>query len=233
MERRPNDPSPRVEAVHGTTPAPDVATSESDAIGRLQAGDTAALAGLLDRHGEALMHYLVSILGSRDAAEDAFQETWVKVAEGIGGFDGRLPFSPWLFRIARNLAYDRWRWSRRWGFLPLVGEGPSPGPAPGTAPARARQSPLPDRVAARDLVERIMPALAPAFREVIELRFYADLTYEEIAAVCRVPIGTVKSRLRRALDHLATEAARLGQPPGSAGIGGGDGGGDAGVEDGR
>jgi RNA polymerase sigma-70 factor (ECF subfamily) len=214
-----------VEAVHGTTPAPDVANSECDAIGRLQAGDTAALAELLDRHGEALMHYLVSILGGRDAAEDAFQDTWVKVAQGIGGFDRRLPFGPWLFRIARNHAYDRQRWTKRWGFLPLVGDGPVSGAeggdagaafgsgAPAAAPNPAHRSSIPDRIAARDLVERVTPGLSPAFREVIELRFYADLSYDEIAEVCRVPIGTVKSRLRRALDHLAAAAARLEQAP--------------------
>jgi RNA polymerase sigma-70 factor (ECF subfamily) len=60
------------------------------------------------------------------------------------------------------------------------------------------------RLAARDLAGKLLPRLEAAYREMIWLRFYRECTYEEIAEICRIPVGTVKSRLRRALDRLGT-----------------------------
>ena len=72
--------------------------TESDAIRRLGEGETGALAELIDRHGEDLLRYLASILGTREEAEDVFQETWIKVMQTARRFDARRDAAPWIFR---------------------------------------------------------------------------------------------------------------------------------------
>jgi RNA polymerase sigma-70 factor (ECF subfamily) len=184
--------------------ADDAATRERDLVRRLRAGDRGCLGEFVDRHGEPLMQYLVSILGNRAAAEDAFQDTWVRIAQRARRCDPDRPFAPWLFRVARNIAYDRLRWHRRWRLLSLdaVEDGISADSLP-VAPVAAAQA------VARDLAGKLLASLDPGQREVIWLRFYRDCSYEEIATICGMRPGTVKSRLHRALDRLATLHARL------------------------
>jgi RNA polymerase sigma-70 factor, ECF subfamily len=172
---------------------------DRELVRALQDGRRSALAALMDRHGEGLMSYLVSILNHRTQAEDAFQDTWIRVLEKIRRFDLRQPFAPWLFRIARNRAYDLLRRQRRWawpGWRRREGEAEQPVDlaAPGD---------FATEFADRETVRRLLARLEPAHREALWLRFYRELSYEEIATVCGVPLGTVKSRLRRALDRLA------------------------------
>jgi RNA polymerase sigma factor (sigma-70 family) len=191
-----------------------------ECLRRVRQGDHAALGGLIDAYGEPLMRYLTSILRDPDRAADAFQDTWVRVIREAGRFDPARPFAPWLFRIARNRAYDELRrgWRRRvtrlvegWGG---AGHGAAP---PGTPVAAAAgstwEAPTGDRthdmVAAREIADRLLPLLDPDHREVICLRYYNDLGYEDMAAICGVPVGTIKSRLRRALDRLAALYAGL------------------------
>ena len=148
------------------------------------------------------MRYLVSILGDRDSAEDVFQDTWVRVMRRIGGFRHDRPFAPWLFRIARNRAYDHQRWRRLRGLVRgRVREGDGP------APEIPVHDGFADRLASRDTASRVLAALSPRLREVLCLRFLHELSYQEIAGVCGVPVGTVKSRLARALERAA-EAGR-------------------------
>ena len=176
-----------------------VQTDERELVRALQDGRRTALASLMDRHGEHLMSYLVSILNHRMQAEDAFQDTWIKVLEKIHRFDLRQPFAPWLFRVARNRAYDLLRRQRRWAWPGWRRrEGEEPQPVDLAAPADFAVE-----FADRETVRRLLARLEPVHREALWLRFYRDLSYEEIAAVCGVPLGTVKSRLRRALDRLA------------------------------
>ena len=62
---------------------------------------------------------------------------------------------------------------------------------------------------ARDLVSKLLPELEPAHREVIWLRYFQECSYEEMAAICAAPLGTIKSRLRRALDRLGALHEKL------------------------
>ncbi len=167
---------------------------------KLKQDQTDAAGELMDRHGEALMRYLYSILGNRETAEDVFQETWVKVMKKIGQFKEEMDFSPWLFRIARNAAYDSMRKKRRWWSLDAGSGGES-----GTrVPELADPVDFAREVLVRQSVRELMRSLSPDFREVIFLRFFREMSYQEIAELCRIPIGTVKSRLKRGLDYLAS-----------------------------
>jgi len=84
----------------------------------------------MDLHGEALMRYLYSIMGTRESAEDVFQDSWVKVMEKISLFDSTMSFRPWLFRVARNAAYDALRRKKRWWSLD-IGQSMEKGDRPG------------------------------------------------------------------------------------------------------
>jgi RNA polymerase sigma factor (sigma-70 family) len=181
----------------GAGMAPD--PEERALLRRLQDGGQEGLAGLIDRYGEALMRYLHSMLRDRDGAEDAFQEAWVHVARKIRRFDSRRPFGPWLFRVARNLAYDELRRRKRRSFFGLREPPLEPGPYPGWGGSAAAE-----RLAAEELAGKLLARLEPGHREIIWLRFYRECSYEEIAGICGIPVGTVKSRLRRALDRLGT-----------------------------
>ena len=189
----------------GGAAAPD--PEERDLLRRFREGQTAGLARLMERHGEALMHYLQSILRNRQDAEEAFQDTWVRVAEKAHRCDPDRPFAPWLFRIARNRAYDHLRRRRRWSLFSLERPGRGPRPDPGSDPEAALE-----RLVARDLAARLLPRLEAPFREVIWLRFYREGSYEEIAEICGIAVGTVKSRLRRALDRLGILLERMEDP---------------------
>ncbi len=180
----------------GVAAGPD--PEERDLVRRLQSGGPEGLGRLVDRYGEALMQYLHSILRNREAAEDAFQDTWVRVARKIRHCDPDRPFAPWLFRVARNHAYDHLRSQRRRAFFGLEERTLQTHPDPRSSPSEAV-----DRMAAREIAARLLPRLDAGCRELIHLRFYRECSYEEIAEICGIPLGTVKSRLARALDRLA------------------------------
>lgn len=128
-------------------------------------------------------------------AEDLFQQTWVKVAERISRYDAGRPFAPWLVAVARNLALDRLRRLQP-ASLEEAGEPAAPAGGPddpfARAVARERSSWLLEAIA----------ALAPLDREVLSLRFEADLELKHLAATLGVPVPTAKARLYRALARL-------------------------------
>jgi len=180
-----------------------VAQRERNLVAQLRNGDCSGLGELIDMHGDNLLHYLIALLGDRTAAEDVFQDVWIRVIERIHRFRAGRPLAPWLFRVARNRAYDVLRRERlRSPRLPVAA-------APDPTAALSSEDRIDSRIAAGDLAAKLLGALPAKHREVLWLRFYAELSYDEIAAVCRVPLGTVKSRLRRALTNGAETCRRL------------------------
>ncbi|MFC2173073.1 RNA polymerase sigma factor [Acidobacteriota bacterium] len=155
-------------------------------------GDRIALAALIDRYGEDLMGYLIFMVHRRAMAEDVFQDVWVKVMEKIRSFRGGSEFAPWLFRIARNRAYDLLRRKRevlheRLEDLPQAATCPDPAEALGRS----------------ESVQKVLAGMKDKQREIIYLRFFKELSYDELSKVLRLPMGTVKSRLKRALETFA------------------------------
>lgn len=183
---------------------PALKIQEQEILAQLNAGDRQNLGDLIDRYGADLMSYLLTILGKRDLAEDVFQDTWVRVMERVDSYDPGRSFSPWLFRIARNLAYDRLR-LRRWISRLRIGPADPEDPAiEVSAPGDFR-----DGVISKNLASALLAGLDPALREVIWLRFYREMSYEEMADYCRLPLGTIKSRMARALDRLGRRYQKL------------------------
>lgn len=177
---------------------------EREILIELKHGERRNLSWLMDHYGEALMRYLVATTGSREMAEDVFQDTWVRTMTGIHRFDLSRPFSAWLYRIARNRAYDCLRRRKRRKWLSL-----GPGDAEELIPEIRAPGDFRNDLIAADMLATLLAGLDPVLRELIWLRFYQEMSYEELADHCEVPLGTIKSRLARALDQLATRYEKM------------------------
>lgn len=172
-------------------------------VARLRRGDVDALSELIARYQNRLYRYLLRIVRQPAEAEDLFQQTWVRVAEKIRGFDPSRNFDAWLFTLARNLAIDHLRRIR-----PESLDEPLPNDETGSTPADRLPSRAPapfDQVLQRERARSIAAALTDLpviYREVLSLRFEEEMKIEEIAEVLQAPLSTVKSRLRRSLEQL-------------------------------
>jgi RNA polymerase sigma-70 factor (ECF subfamily) len=170
---------------------PDVSADEAATCAWL-AGDDDALRAAWDACGRLVFTYCRRSLGDDDRAADCTQETFVSAWRARDRFDpakGTLP--AWLLGIARHRVLDAYRAAAR-SPLPLA-------EIPDDAPPSANDA---DTLANRLLVTHALDSLPPAAREVVELAFYSDLTQAEIAHRLGLPLGTVKSHMRRALLRL-------------------------------
>ena len=188
---------------------PNIFAAE-DVVARLRRGDPDALASLLSGYQHRLYRYLLRLVQEPAAAEDLFQQTWLRVMEKIGRLDARGSFETWLFSVAHNLAIDHLRRQR--------GSSLDERDDAGTAVIERLTASGPDPLEQLlDFERSAMLAAAmwelPAIhREVLSLRFEEEMKLEQIAEVAGVPLATVKSRLRRALEGL--RAAMESQPKG-------------------
>jgi len=174
-------------------------TFENEAI-RLRSGDAEVIAQLVERYQHRLYRYLLRLVARPSTAEDLFQQTWLRVMERIQYYDPRRSFEGWLFAVAHNLAIDFLR--RR---QPESLDEPLPS---GETPSDLARSTNPGALELLLSKERsgwVMGAVSELplpFREVITLRFEEEMKLEEIATVLSLPMGTVKTRLHRALKAL-------------------------------
>lgn len=167
---------------------------------RLRRGEPDAFDALLARYQNRLYRYLLRLTANPAAAEDLFQETWLKVITRIHRYDERRPFEPWLFSVARNLAIDHLRKAS-----PESLDEPSESGETRIARLGADEPGSLERLLERErrgLLERKLEELPALYREALSLRFEEEMTFEEIAAVLSAPVSTVKSRVQRALSTL-------------------------------
>lgn len=176
------------------------AVSLESELTRLRGGDVEAVAALIERYQHRLYRYLLRVVREPRTAEDLFQQTWLRVMERIRSYDPQRNFESWLFALARNLAIDHLRRYRPESLDEPLPSGDSRVELIAGASPRAL-----DQLLAREragwLAEAVVE-LPLVFREVLALRFEEEMKLEEIAAVLGLPLGTVKTRLHRALKHL-------------------------------
>ena len=176
---------------------------EGQAIARgLRRRDPEVLDGLIERYQYRLFRYLLFLTGSKETAEDLFQETWVRVLERGRQYNGKWEFGAWLFAIARHLVIDLRKRKQPQTPDPLTAQGEDAKPLEVESTGDPSAFEL---LARREEGERLAAALTrlPAvYREALVLRFQEDLALEDIAAVVDAPLSTVKSRLYRGLDAL-------------------------------
>jgi len=168
-------------------------TTDGELIQRAAGGDRSAFEVLYQRYARPVFGLALRRLGDRGRAEDAVQETFASIWRSAGSYrPDRGPGAPWLYAVARNAIVDRAR--SRTETPAEIPEGAAPGPSPSD---RAEQSWVAWRV------HRALEELPEREREVIALAYWSGLSQSEVAEFLDIPLGTVKTRTRSALAHLA------------------------------
>jgi RNA polymerase sigma factor (sigma-70 family) len=169
-------------------------------------GDEHALRIAYDRFGGAVLHLAQRVLGNRSDAEDVTQATFVAAWQGRQTFDpDRGGLLSWLLGIARRKAVDRIRTAVRENRITeTIRALPEP-----AAPAET-----PERIVDRLVVADELAQLPAEQRRTLELAFYDDLTHPQISAVTGLPLGTVKSHIRRGMASLRRRWEVDGAAPG-------------------
>jgi len=178
-----------------------MADENSEIARGLRRRDPDLLDRLIEKYQHRLLRYLVYLTGRRELAEDFFQETWIRVLERGGQYDGRHEFSTWLFSIAHHLVIDH---MRRRQPTSIDGVGNDDDAVHFDVPATGQPSAF-DVTMQREQNEQIsagMRHLAAEYREALVLRFQEGMSLEEIAQATGAPLGTVKSRIYRGLSAL-------------------------------
>lgn len=194
--------------------------SDEELVACLVEGDQAALGELYDRHADGLFRTALLRLGDRGLAEEVLQDTYLALWTRAELFDGSQgSVIGWLSTIARNRAIDRLRSSARRpapiALSSLVGASPDPAAADdardailaaSTPVAGVTAAPDPERevdiAELRREVDQALAAIPDQERQVLTLAYYEQLSQSEIATRLAWPLGTVKTRTRRALARL-------------------------------
>ncbi len=168
--------------------------ADGDLIQRAAAGDGSAFEDLYRRYARAVFGLALRRLGDRGRAEEAVQETFASVWRSAGSYrPERGPGAPWLYAIARNAIVDR---ARRRPEPPVETPDEVPDDDPGPA-GHAEAGWVSWRV------HRALEELPEREREVISLAYWSGLSQSEVAEFLGIPLGTVKTRTRAALQRLA------------------------------
>lgn len=184
------------------TKAPE-ATTDEQLVALVLRGDRDRFGDLIARYQARLVNYLYRLLRNLDDAHDLAQEVFLKVYQALDRFDPQYRFSTWLFRVAQNAAIDQIR-RQRLKLVSMQRDGggedephemdfPSPTPTPyGDLRNTERGS----------AIQSAVDALPWEYRELILLRHFSELSYEEIAQMKKLPLGTVKNKLFRGRQML-------------------------------
>lgn len=190
--------------------------AERALVARARAGDVEALRSIYDRHAPAVRRFLQGLLGDVAAADDGLQETFARAFRRLATLDELDRPGPWLFGIARNVAYELKRGRRRDAGAP---GGPAGARGAGDEPAEGRtpEDELLGREAAR-AVGRALEGLTDDRRAALLLRVDHELAYDEIARLMGWSLAKVKVEIHRA--RLALRARLAGYESGGEEAGG-------------
>lgn len=172
--------------------------TETELIRRAQTGDADAFAELVNAHQRFVYHLALRALGHPQEAEDAAQEAFVRAWLALPNFRGQARFQTWLYRIVTNLCYNRLPRLRR--ELSALGDDEMPD-VPDDAPHSDPLAGL-EMDERRAFLHRQIDQLPESYRLLVTLRFQQALSYDDIASVTSLPLGTVKIGLHRARARL-------------------------------
>ncbi|MEY2880165.1 MAG: hypothetical protein RLZZ15_2545 [Verrucomicrobiota bacterium] len=181
---------------------------DHDLVTRFKGGDQAAFDLMVSRYWDRIYSMVHQLLRNQQDAEEVTQDAFIRAHRGLANFRGDSAFSTWLYQIATNLARNRyWYWWRRKrdkslpfdaplgvdNDLTLAEVIPADAPTPGDLAVTAE---FVDRIA------EVMDTLSAKHREILVMRNVKNLSYEEIARILDISVGTVKSRIARARESL-------------------------------
>lgn len=170
--------------------------TEYELIDRVLSGDRDAYKPLVERHHKGLCIYLVNILHDEFYAEDIAQEAFVRAYEKLGSFKKEYAFSTWLYRIARNLALR---------YLEVKAKNPQPTELKPELDIIEINSTDDDSEYDLAALKKAIRAIKPEYQEVINLYYWNQKSYEEIAEILKCPVNTVRTWLLRAKQSIRME----------------------------
>ena len=183
-------------------------------VERILGGDRDRFSELVSRYEKRVINYVYRITHRYEDAHDLTQDIFVKVYLALDRYDPKYQFSTWLFRIAQNSAIDALR-KKSVAEVPLARPATEDEPGPkerefaddGISPYRALKN---KQLSAA--IDKAVGRLPPDYRELIQLRHFAELSYEEIASMKKLPLGTVKNKLFRARNLLKESLDQFVEP---------------------
>ena len=172
-------------------------------VERILGGERDLFTVLVKRYEKRVVNYVYRITHRYEEAHDLAQEIFVKVYLALDRYDSKYQFSTWLFRIAQNSAIDALR-KKSVAEVPLA--RPTEEEPTGKEREFADGGVSPERALKNKqlgaAIDRAVENLPMDYRELIQLRHFAELSYEEIASMKKLPLGTVKNKLFRARNLL-------------------------------
>jgi RNA polymerase sigma-70 factor (ECF subfamily) len=184
-------------------------TSDEQIVRRALAGDADAFGEIVQRWERRIFALAFGMLGREEEARDATQETFFAAFRNLRSFRGEAKVSSWLHRIAINQCITRQRRAKVRGETALEDET-SNEDATFLAPAHESPAQSAESRERTTLVRRAVSTLPPELREVIVMKEFEELTFQEIADALDLPLSTVKSRLYTALRQLRMRLERQG-----------------------
>lgn len=179
---------------------------DNELVLRVSAGDRTAYRTIVERHQERIFYLGLQFLRSMEDAQDYAQEVFLRAYRRIDSFRGQVPFAAWLYRLAFNLAVNRYHVSRR-----TLAEASCDGLAIPTREPTPEAQLLEAETAAE--VRRVLERLPAAYNVVIRMHFFDGMSYPEISRATGLPVNTIKSHVFRAKRILRRHLAG----PGGAG----------------
>jgi len=166
-------------------------------------GDSSAFPELMDRYKNDLLHFLIRFVGSRAAAEDVFQDTFLQIHISGETFDPSRRFKPWLFTIAANKGRDWHRKHSKRTVLSLSQDIGGDGEGTRFVDLMEADQELPDAQLLdseqQNGIRTVVDQLPSHLREILLLSYFQQMSYVQIADSLQIPLGTVKSRLHSAV----------------------------------
>jgi len=178
-------------------------TEDRQLVSRALKGDRRAYEMIVRKYEQPLTSYLSRMTGERETALDFAQEIFLKAYCSLASYRPAYKFSTWLFKIASNHMIDHWRKKK----LPTVSidqpfeeeDGPMTPQIPDPGPSVVRKFELAE---IREKIERALESIPGTLRELFVLRHVNEFSYEEIADIKSLPVGTVKNRVFQAKEML-------------------------------
>ncbi|NOZ55329.1 MAG: sigma-70 family RNA polymerase sigma factor [Calditrichaeota bacterium] len=182
--------------------------SDEELIERFQKGDREAFEKIVERYKDQLLNFAYRFLGSRQEAEDVVQDTFLRVYRNRKAYRRVARFSTWIYTIAGNLAKTELRKRKRRKLFSISDLGFEEKDYEISDLSHNPEDDV-EGTLKEEIIQSEIEKLPPKFREVIILRDVQGLSYEEIALILKIPIGTVKSRVNRARLRLQKRLKHL------------------------
>jgi RNA polymerase sigma-70 factor (ECF subfamily) len=175
--------------------------ADRELVTRAVAGREDSFEELVRRYQRPIAAYVYRMVGDYDAALDLTQEVFIKVYNSLSRYRPEFKFSTWIYKIAHNSAVDHLRrhCTREQSLMNEFDGEQCELPIESRRPSPEQES---ERAERRAEIEQVVQGLPTAYRELVLLRHSHDLSYDEIALVTGLPLGTVKNRLFRAREVM-------------------------------